>query len=78
MFSLVLQKMVVTIDAEEECLHRLLQVWYLDDGVLAGNRFAVLHALHLIEELGPHMGLSLIFLNARSSDHRAAFCSHQQ
>ena len=75
LFSLVLQKLVATIDADEECLHLLLQAWYLDDGMLAGNRSAVLHALHLIEELGPHMGR---FVNARSSAHRATICSHQQ
>ena len=30
---------------------------YLVDGLLAGKRSAVLRALHLIKELGPHMGL---------------------
>ena len=49
--DLVLQKLL-----DEECLH-LLQAWYLDDGVLAGRWSAVLHALNLIEKLGPHMGL---------------------
>ena len=34
---------------------------YLVDGLLAGKRSAVLRALHLIEELGPHMGLFINF-----------------
>ena len=29
----------------------------MDDGVLAGERSAVLRALQLIEELGPHLGV---------------------
>ena len=36
-----------------------LNLWYLDDGVLAGERSAVVCALHLIEELGPHLGLHI-------------------
>ena len=40
-----------------ECLQLQLQAWYFDEGVLAGKRSAVLHALHFIEELGPHIGL---------------------
>ena len=31
----------------------------MDDGVLAGERSAVVCALHLIEELGPHLGLHI-------------------
>ena len=56
--DLVLQKLL-----DEECLHLLLQAWYLDDGVLAGRWSAVLHALNLIEELGSHMGLFINFSN---------------
>ena len=33
---------------------------FLDDGVLAGTKSAVLRAMHLIEELGPPFG---IFIN---------------
>ena len=43
--------------ADEECAEILLQAWYLDNGTLAGTRSAVLRALHLIEELGPALGL---------------------
>ena len=55
--TLVLQKLVSSLDAEEECAEILLQAWYLDNGALAGTRSAVLRALHLIEELGPALGL---------------------
>ena len=54
---LVLQKLVSSLDADEECAEILLQAWYLDNGALAGTRSAVLRALHLIEELGPALGL---------------------
>ena len=61
----VLQKLISTIDADDECLQLLLQTWYLDDGVLAGKRSAVLRALHLIEELGPHIGLVINFFKCK-------------
>ena len=61
LLALVLQKLISTIDGEDERVQLLLQAWYLDDGVLAGKRSAVLRALHLIEELGPHIGLVLDF-----------------
>ncbi|KAL5500176.1 hypothetical protein EMCRGX_G011690 [Ephydatia muelleri] len=57
----VLQKLISTIDADDECLQLLLQAWYLEDGVLAGKRSAVLRALNLIEELGLHIGLVINF-----------------
>ena len=57
LFALVLQKLISTIEVDNECLQILFQAWYLDDGVLAGKRSAVLHALHHIEELGSHIGL---------------------
>ena len=41
----------------DECAEICLQVWYLDDGALVGTCPAVLHALHLIEDLGPALGL---------------------
>ena len=56
LFSLVLQKLISSIDANEDCLQVLFQAWYLDDGVLTGSRSAVLRALSLIEELGPSLG----------------------
>ena len=55
--TLVLQKLVSSLDADEECAEILLQAWYLDNGALAGTHSAVLRALHLIEELGPALGL---------------------
>ena len=55
------------------------QARYLDDGVLAGNQFAVLHALHLIEELGPHMGLFINFSKCEAFRPQGSiFFSHQQ
>ena len=61
LFALVLHKLVTSIDADDDCLQLLLEAWYLDDGVLAGERSAVIRALHLIEELGPHLGLYINF-----------------
>ncbi|KAL5503045.1 hypothetical protein EMCRGX_G009934 [Ephydatia muelleri] len=55
--TLVLQKLVSSLDADEECAEILLQAWYLDNGALAGTRSAVLRALHVIEELGPALDL---------------------
>ncbi|KAL5479479.1 hypothetical protein EMCRGX_G023005 [Ephydatia muelleri] len=55
--TLALQKLVSSLDADEECAEILLQAWYLDNGALAGTRSAVLRALHLIEELSPALGL---------------------
>ena len=54
MLIVVLLKLVSSLDADEECAEILLQAWYLDNG---GTRSAVLRALHLIEELGPALGL---------------------
>ena len=59
-FALVLHKVIDAIDADDDCLHLILQAWYLDDGVLAGPRQAVLRTLSIIEDLGPPMG---IFIN---------------
>ena len=59
LFSLVLQKLAASIDADDECIDLLFHSWYLDDGVLAGNRLAVLRALSLIQELGPALGLHI-------------------
>ena len=57
LFALVLQKLVSSLDADDECAEILLQAWYLDDGALEGTRPAVLHALNLIEDLDPTLGL---------------------
>ena len=50
LFALVLHKLVVSLEADDECFDLLLQAWYLDDGALAGSHPAMLRALHLIEK----------------------------
>ena len=57
LFALVLHKLVSSIEADDDCIDFRFNAWYLDDGTLAGERSAVVRALHLIEELGPHLGL---------------------
>ena len=37
--------------------HRLLHAWYLDDGVLAGPRSALLRVVLLLQQDGPTLGL---------------------
>ena len=59
LFALVLRKLVSSIEADDGCFDLSLNLWYLDDGVLAGERSAVVRALHLIEEMGPHLGLHI-------------------
>ena len=61
LFALVLHKLVTSIDADDDCLQLLLEAWYLDDGVLAGERSAVIRALHLIEDLVLTWGFTSIF-----------------
>ncbi|KAL5475102.1 hypothetical protein EMCRGX_G027157 [Ephydatia muelleri] len=68
-FSLVLHKVIAAIDADDDCLCLILQAWYLDDGVLAGPKHAVLRALSIIEDLGPSLG---IFINLSKCE----LCSH--
>eukprot|EP00731_Ephydatia_muelleri_P035891 Em0175g4a len=57
LFALVLHKLVSSIEADDDCINLSFNAWYLDDGILVGERSAVVQALHLIEELGPHLGL---------------------
>ena len=61
LFSLALHKLVSSIDADDGCpdLHVLLQAWYLDDGILAGSGPAVLRAVHLLDKLGPALGIHI-------------------
>ena len=61
LFALVLHKLVTSIEVDDDCLHLILEAWYLDDGVLSGKRSAVIRALLLIEEHGPHLGLHINF-----------------
>eukprot|EP00731_Ephydatia_muelleri_P013255 Em0007g565a len=56
LFALVLQKIISVVDMDVECIQMLFNAWFLDDGVLAGTKSAVLRAMHLIEELGPTFG----------------------
>ena len=62
LFALVPHKLVSSWDADDECADLILQPWYLDDVALAGSRTAVLCALHLIEEMGPALGLHVNLL----------------
>ena len=50
-------QLVSSIEADDECLNISQQNWYLDDGIIAGDRKAVACALDLMMELGPHLGL---------------------
>ncbi|KAL5517220.1 hypothetical protein EMCRGX_G002723 [Ephydatia muelleri] len=71
-FALVLHKVIDAIDADDDCLHLILQAWYLDDRVLAGPRQAVLRALSIIEDLGPPLGVA-----SPSAYLEAAWCQSQ-
>ena len=57
LFASVLHMLIASLEADDECFDLLLQAWYLDDGALAGSCPAVLRAVHLIEELGPALGV---------------------
>ena len=57
LFSLVLHKLVRSIAVDSECSERLFNMWYLDDSTLAGPKDAVKHAIHLIQQFGPSLGL---------------------
>ena len=43
------------------CADLSYDAWYLDDGVLAGPRSAVLQALSIMQEIGPPNGLIVNF-----------------
>ena len=61
LFSLVLNKVVSEITANSVCADLSYHAWYLDDGVLAGPRSAVLQALSIMQEIGPPNGLIVNF-----------------
>ena len=61
LFSLVLNKVVSEIATNSMCADLSYHAWYLDDGVLAGPRSAVLQALSIIQEFGPPNGLIVNF-----------------
>ena len=75
LFALVLHKLISSVDADDECMDLFYQAWYLDDGALAGNRPAVLRAMHIIEEMGPALGLYINFTKCElfSSKGNASF-----
>ena len=57
LFSLVLQRLICTIKKEVPDL--LVNVWYLDDGVLIGSPGEVRKAYDILVQQGPDMGLFL-------------------
>ncbi|KAL5475783.1 hypothetical protein EMCRGX_G025635 [Ephydatia muelleri] len=66
LFALVSLKLVTTIDAVD----LLVDTWYLEDGVLVGDRSAVSKALHLSDELGLHLGLHINFPKSEAAEIR--------
>ncbi|KAL5494323.1 hypothetical protein EMCRGX_G015630 [Ephydatia muelleri] len=75
LFSLVLNKVVSQITANSVCADLSYHAWYLDDGVLAGPRPAVLQALSIIQEIGPPNGLIVNFHKCEIFSKHDAFCS---
>ena len=61
LFALILCKLATSLEADDGCFNLLLNLWYLDDVVLEGDRLAVSRSLNLnfIEELGPNLGLHI-------------------
>ena len=57
LFSLVLHPLVRSIAADCECSEVSVHMWYLDDGTLAGPKDAVTHAIHIIQQVCPSLGL---------------------
>ena len=57
LFSLVLHKLVWSIAVDSESSKLLFNMWYLDDSTLAGPKDAVKHAIHLIQQFSPSLGL---------------------
>ena len=60
LLALVQQKILNAIDADDDCVHILYQAQYLDDGTLAGKKYAILCAVSLLDSIGPSLG---IFIN---------------
>ena len=57
LFCLVLQKVLSAIASDPNCFDLLFHAWYIDDGVIAGSKQAVVQALSIIQDLGPPLGL---------------------
>jgi hypothetical protein len=56
LFSMVIQELITAIATECKLA---LNLWYLDDGVLAGSAAQVHQAFLLIQRMGPELGLEL-------------------
>ncbi|KAL5479843.1 hypothetical protein EMCRGX_G023432, partial [Ephydatia muelleri] len=65
-------ELVSAIATDEDTAKLLFHAWYLDDGVVAGPKQSVLHALAIIQELGPPLGLVI----NPSKCHHALTCKH--
>ena len=61
-YCLPFQKLVSSLNADEECAEILLEAWYFDDGA---SWLLPMHVcvLHLIEQLGPALGLHVNLAN---------------
>ena len=59
LFSLVLHRIVTKISTRAKCANLLLNLWYMDDGIIAGPAPDVRKALKLIVKYGPDLGLDL-------------------
>eukprot|EP00731_Ephydatia_muelleri_P004035 Em0002g211a len=57
LFCLVLQKVLSAIASDPNCFDLLFHAWYINDGVIAGPKQAVVQALSIIQDLGPPLGL---------------------
>ena len=50
----------VLVDAiRKKCPNLALNCWYLDDGIIAGSAKDVREALHILQTLGPELGMDL-------------------
>ena len=67
-FAVVIQSIIVTIAEETPGLEANL--WYLDDGTIAGRTCDVYRAYEIIEEMGPHRGLQLGHMKCELIRHR--------
>ena len=67
-FAVVIQSIIVTIAEETPGLDANL--WYLDDGTIAGRTSDVYRAYETIEEMGPQRGLQLGHMKCELIRHR--------
>ena len=76
LFALVLHEIASAIDADDDCINLSYDAWFLDDGILAGSKAAVLRALSIIEVLGPPLGIFTNIGSVRSSVGVTSVLSH--